>query len=247
MKQLFYVIKENFRMNKKTDNVHQLKTELIETMAVASKNVIAHLIIEKVSKLFKLPRNFPAPFFASFAFSLGLFFTSWVVDRLFKISISWSEVLYLFIPSFLAGFFVWITKIVEDAIFISNFQFLSDIAVDEEGIIELREWFKRFFVLWPQYVLFLIIGFIGVASSIPIVSNLAVQQNLIGIYLGIFFCSGMIGQGTYFALMLPTVGMTVSKHRLNLYPYNPVKSPSVQVASSIIGILTIGTSVGATS
>lgn len=239
--------KRKTQTTKQLEELEELKTELMQTMTIASRNVIAYLIIEKFSRRLKLPNNFLSPVIASVIFSFFVWLLSWFVDRVFKVPISWSEVFQLLIPSIFAGFFVWIIKIVEETIFISNFNFLGDLALNKEGVIELLSWFKRNFVLWPQYVLFIIVGAIGVVSSIPLISESITLQNQVGIYVGIFFCTGMIGHGTYFALMLPTIVMAASKHRLNLYPYNPVKSPTVQVASSVFGILTLGTSIAATS
>lgn len=240
--------KKNASPKNNAQNFEGLQLELLETMTKASQNVIAFLIIKKISNWLKLQDTFTVPIIASLVFSVIIWSMSWIINRLFNVPISMLEASQLMIPALLAGFLTWLIKVVEEVIFIGNFNFLMDLAVTKEGIKELNVWFKKNFILAPQYALFFILGIIGIASSTQMINNnLGNLQNHYGIYVGIFFCAGAIGQGTYFALMLPTIVMTASKHRLNLYPYNPVKSPTVNVASSVFGILALGTSVAATS
>jgi len=72
-------------------------------------------------------------------------------------------------------------------------------------------WFENNFALRPQIVSMVILGLVGLISLKPLLTSFPEIKNMPGVYLGWGLATSIIGQGAYFAFMLPTLVMVASK------------------------------------
>lgn len=140
--------------------------------------------------------------------------------------------------SFVAGFSFGIVKILHDNILPPNAKNLVSLALDEKGLIAIRDWFQLFLSLPTQLVTSLSLSTLMVLTLIVIERNTSARFG-VGGYVLMFFAIFAIGHGAYCAVLIPTLAKAASKERMRLFWLNPADSPGVEMASSAFAKLSM--------
>jgi hypothetical protein len=224
-----------------------LETELLSVMQVAKDSVIVYRILTTLGKRFRLKGSSISDMFIALVISLLIWLVTWIANRIIGMPITSDEAVSLIIPSLLAGMGIWLIKVVEEAIFVRNMKLFAEMPADEESFVAFTNDFRLKFRFLPQFLFAMLFAILGVITALVLSSSFPAFVGNTGFYIGIFFASATIGIGAYFALMLPTIVVTIASHRVVLYPYNPAQSKVVQAGMDIIGRLTLGTGIAATA
>jgi hypothetical protein len=203
--------------------------------------------MEKVSKILRRQSTPISSFFIGLLLSLLVFLTGTIINLMANSkALSIYQSVALAVPSLLAGLFVWLIKIVEDIAFVGNMKNVVELPYNEEGFLQIGSWFKKVFRIRPQLYFCIGFGVLSVITSYFLLLDFPELHKNLGLYFCIFIAFSSIGDGAYAALFIPTMVKVASETRLNLYPYDPIRSKAVSVANQAFGSITLGTGLVAT-
>ena len=240
------LFKEKETMSELTPQVREkLERELICVMDTASRKVVSYVILERVSTWMRLRPSRLASGIAATLVTLAVWLAPWTLNRLTGQHMSLDEIWQLALPAFLAGLCLWLVKIVDERVFISQEQLVVKLPAGKDGFEGLQRWFERIFTYRRQVVACVALGLVGLLSARALYTNFPLLSDDLGINVATFLAMAAVGNGAYFALTVPTVARTASQYRLNLYPYDPARSTAVRLASYTFGQLALGTGVAA--
>lgn len=224
-----------------------LEAELFTATLTASDEVLSCAILNLLIQWSRLPQNTLVASGAALMLSASVWVLTWIVNRIARLPISSTEVGLLTIPALLAGLALLIVKILHDVILPPNRAYIARLPAEREGFDALRNWFRRSFDLRQQIVFSVVMGFLAVLTMRILSTSFPVVRDNIGIHVGAFLGMFAVGNGGYCALVIPTLASAASKHRMNLYPYDPASSVGVRMASSSFGKLSLANGLVATA
>ena len=143
------------------------------------------------------------------------------------------------IPALLTGIALLIVKVLHDVILPPSRASIARLPAGQEGFDALKNWLKRSFGLRRQVVFSVVIGLLAVLTIKVLSTSLPVVKISVGIHVGTFLSMFAVGNGVYCALVIPTLASAASKHRMNLYPYDPASSMAVRMARSSFSKLSL--------
>ena len=216
-----------------------LETELLAATLTASDKVLSCAILNLLIQWSHLPCNTLVASGVALILSASVWVLTWIVNRIARLPISLAEAGLLMIPALLAGIALLIVKVLHDVILPPNRAHIAKLPAEQEGFDALRNWFKRSFDLRRQIVFSVVVGLLAVFTIRVLSTNFPVVRDNIGIHIGVFLGMFAVGNGGYCALVIPTLASAASKHRMNLYPYDPASSVGVRMASSSFGKLSL--------
>ncbi len=228
------------------DRRKALVDELLLVMNVAKAKVIVYAIFAKACQLVRLKNTPLAGGLIALGISIVVCLATWLINRIASLPISVSDLLNLLIPALVTGVCLWLVRVVEESMLIKNMNLFTEMPADEETFLVFIQDFRAKFRYTPQILFAVLFGVIGLLTAIAVCAGFSELARNIGFFTGITLASAAIGVGAYFAIMLPTIVVTLANHRVVLFPYNPAQSKMVVAGMSIVGNLTLGTGIAAT-
>jgi hypothetical protein len=160
---------------------------------------------------------------------------------------SFDFLLILYIPALFTGLAFWVVKCMHDITLVPNRERLSVFPYDSDGLEKLIKWFQRKFLISHQLFLSLVFSLSATISLHVLLASFPKIRNDMGFIFAAFCGLFAIGNGVYSAIVIPTLSNTLSKHRLNLYPFDPSNTETLQEITNAFGKLALATGVFSTA
>jgi hypothetical protein len=226
-----------------TDDRQALQSALSETMEASGRKVVAYVLLHHISGWLHLPDSAISSGLSALIVSIIIYILAWLTNRAVKVPISAADALRLAIPPLLAGFCLWMVWLGRQVVFIAQQRDVTKLPATADGFDALRGWFDTAFQVRFQVLACVLGGVLGIISARLLLVDSSSFIVGPGIYVGIFPAMCAVGMGSYFALAMPTIAHVASRHRLQLYPYDPARSRAVGLASLTFGRLALLTGV----
>ena len=223
-----------------------LEAELIAAISAASDKVLSCAILNLLIQWSCLPRNALVANGVALMLSASVWVLTWIVNRVARLPVSLAEAGLLMIPALLAGLALLVVKVLHDVILPPSRAHIARLPAEQEGFDALKNWFKASFALGRQIVFSVIVGLLAMLTIRVLSTSFPAVRGNTGIHVGAFLGMFAVGNGVYCALVIPTLASAASKHRMNLYPYDPASSTGVRMAGSAFGKLSLANGLVAT-
>jgi hypothetical protein len=215
-------------------DLEQDLTTLIDSTGV---RLLANIVINSGIRILHLKDTVGATLAVTTILSVLIYLATTLLGRVFDRSAP-----LLIFPSAVASFITalsfGIIKTLHDNILPPNAKNLVSLALDEKGLVLLRDWFRSFLSLPKQLITSLLLGGLSVPSSLMIARNTSVSLD-VGAYVLIFFCMFSVGHGFYCAVLIPTLAKAGSTERMRLFWLSPADSPGIKMASLAFAKLSV--------
>ena len=221
-----------------TDSSHtDLETDLTKLIERTNVRLLSNIIINGGIRILHLKDTVGASLVVTAVLSVLIYLSTTLLNRACNHTAPFF-VFPLAVASCVTAVSLGIVKILHDNILPPNAKSLVSLALDEKGLIALRDWFRSFLSLPRQLVTSFFLGGLGVLSSFVIARNTAVRFD-VGTYVLVFLCVFSVGHGFYCAILIPTLAKAASKERMRLFWLNPADSPGIKMASSCFAKLSV--------